>query len=180
MGGGPSSEQKQAAASQANLTDKAGQAFLNTQRFQQGQQEKVNPFYTSRMQNGLPFFNSLLDSQSGLTAQAFAPIRAEAARRMGSQQGLPSGFRDQMMSDLNEEQARAFSSNIQGALAANEQAKQAGASGLLGQAQIANPQGYLSAAMGGNQSIMGAPLQRPGMAGVLGGLAGGLASAIPF
>lgn len=180
MGGGPSSEQKQAASSQANLTNQAGQAAQQAQQFTQAQQQKVNPFYTSRMQNGLPYMNAMTDSAGGTTAQAFAPARAQLMQRLGSQQGLPSGFRDQAMTDFNEGQSQAFDQNLQGALGGNEQAKQAGASGLLGQAQIANPQGFYGTAMGGNQSIMQAPLQRPGLQGVLGGVAGGLASAVPF
>lgn len=179
-GGGPSPEQKQAASSQANLTNQLSGIAGRSQDFLEAQQNKVNPFYTSRMQNGLPYMNALTDSAGGTTAQAFAPGRAALMRSLGSQQGLPSGFREQALSDFNEGQGQAFDQNIIGALGANEQAKQAGASGLLGQAQIANPQGYFGQALGGNQSIMGAPLQRPGMTGVLGGLAGGLASAVPF
>lgn len=180
MGGGPSSEQKAAAASQTNLTNQLAGVANRSQNFLEAQQNKVNPFYTSRMQNGLPYFNALTDAAGGTTAQAFQPARAQLMRSLGSQQGLPSGFREGAMNDFNENQAQAFDQNLIGALGANEQAKQAGASGLLGQAQLANPQGYFGAALGGNQSIMNAPLQRPGMAGVLGGLAGGLASAIPF
>lgn len=157
-----------------------GAAANRAQQFTEDQQAKVNPFYTSRMQNGLPYMNALTDSAGGTTARAFAPARAQLMRSLGSQQGLPSGFREGAISDFNEGQGQAFDQQLQGALGANEQAKQAGASGLLGQAQISNPTGYFSGAMGGNQSIMNAPLQRPGMAGVLGGLAGGLASAIPF
>lgn len=180
MGGGPSSEQKAAAQSQANLTNQLAGVANRQQDFFEKQQSAVNPFYMSRMKNGLPYMDALTDSAGGVTARAFAPARADLMRRLGSQQGLPSGFREGAISDLNEAQAQAFDQQLQSALGANEQAKQAGASGLLGQAQIANPQGYYGQALGGNQSIMGAPLQRPGMAGVLGGLAGGLASAIPF
>lgn len=180
IGGGPSVEQKQAAASQANLTNQLSGIAGRSQDFLEKQQNMVNPFYQSRMQNGLPYMNALTDAQGGVTARAFAPQQAELMRRLGSQQGLPSGFRDQAISDLNEAQGQAFSQNLINALGANEQAKQAGASGLLGQAQLANPQGYFGQALSGNQSIMGAPLQRPGLSGVLGGLAGGLASAIPF
>ena len=132
------------------------------------------------MTNGDPNFAYNMDSAGGRTAQAFAPARAALMRSIGSQQGLPSGFREGMINDFNENQGQAFDQNIAGNLAANEQAKQAGAAGLMGQAQAANPLGYYGGAQGGNQSIMQAPLQRPGMAGVLGGLAGGLASAIPF
>lgn len=173
MGGGPSAEQKQAAASQANLSNQLGATAAKQQQFFEGQQNKVNPFFTQRMNQGLPYYNALTDAQSGLTAQAFAPARANLYRQLGAQQGLPSGFRQQAFTDLDTQQARAFDSQLLGALGAQEQAKQAGAAGLMGQAQIANPMGYYGGAMQGNQSIMQAPLQRPGIAGVLGGLAGG-------
>lgn len=180
MGGGPSTEQKQAAAASANLANTQAGIGSEAVKFQREQQDKVNPFYTSRMQNGLPYANALTDAQGGLTAQAYAPARAALMRSMGYQQGLPSGFREQAISDFNENQAQAFDQNLVAAIGANEQAKQAGASGLLGQAQLANPQSFFQGAGQGYGSIMNAPLQRPGMAGVLGGLAGGLASAIPF
>jgi hypothetical protein len=180
MGGGPTAAQNNAANAQANLANEQGQAATQALGFVQNQQNKVNPFYTSRMQNGLPYMNALTDSAGGTTAQAFAPARAQLMQRLGSQQGLPSGFRDQAMSDFNEGQGQAFDQNLMGALGANEQAKQAGASGLLGQAQLANPQSFFQGASGANQSIMGAPLQKPGLQGLLGGVAGGLASAIPF
>jgi hypothetical protein len=180
MGGGPSSEQKAAAASQANLTNQLGRTAGRQEQFLEKQQNAVNPFYTSRMQSGLPYFNALMDQQGGTTAQAFAPARANLLRSMGPSNGLPNGFRQQSLTDLDAQQARAFDQNIIGALGAQEQAKQAGASGLLGQAQIANPTGYFSGALQGNQSIMQAPLQRPGIGGILGGIAGGATAALGF
>lgn len=180
MGGGPSQAQNNAAQAQANLSNQEGQAAQQQLAFMQSQQNKVNPFYTSRMNNGLPYMNQLTDAQSGLTARAFAPARQQLLQQLGTQQGLPSGFRTQALTDLNSQQAQAFDQQLLGALSANEQAKQAGAAGLIGQSQIANPQGFFSGAMQGNQSIMQAPLQKPGLGGLLGGVAGGLASAIPF
>lgn len=181
MGGGPSPEQKAAAASQANLTSQQGAIAGRQQQFFENQQNKVNPFYTQRMNQGLPYYDNLVDSQSGTNAQAFAPARANLLRSLGPNNGLPSGFRQQSMTDLDSQQARSFDSGLVGAMGAQEQAKQAGASGLLGQAQIANPSGYFSGAMQGNTSILNANgLQRPGIAGVLGGLAGGAASSMAF
>lgn len=180
MGGGPSPEQRQAASSQANLTNQLAGVANRQQDFFEKQQNAVNPFYMQRMKQGDPNFNYNMDSAGGRTAAAFAPARSQLLRSIGSQQGLPSGFREGALNDFNENQANVFDQNVAETLAANERAKQAGASGLLGQAQIANPQGYYGQAMSGNQSILQAPLQRPGMAGVLGGVAGGLASAIPF
>lgn len=133
------------------------------------------------MQNGLPYYANLTDAASGNTARAFAPARQQLEQQLGQQRNmLPSGFAMQARSDLAAQQARAFDANLQGAQGANEAAKQAGASGMLGQAQIANPYGYAQTATQGNASIMNAPLASPGLGGLLGGMASGLASAIPF
>jgi len=180
IGGGPSKEQKNAAQSQANLTNELSQVANRQQDFFEKQQNSVNPFYQQRMKSGLPYYNLLTDAQSGLTAQAFAPARQQLLRQMGTSNGLPSGFRTQALSDFNANQARAFDQNLLGAVQAQEQAKQAGAAGLLGQAQIANPTGYFQGALGGNSSIMNAPLQRPGIGGILGGAAGGALGAVGF
>lgn len=181
MGGGPTKLQNQAAQSQADLNKQLGDAFGRQEQFSEAQQNKVNPFYTSRMQGGLPYMANLTDAISGNTAQAFAPAKAQLERSLGQNaNALPSGFATGARSDLAAQQGRAFDQQLQGAQGANEAAKQAGAAGLLGQAQISNPQSYGSLATSGNQSIMQAPLAKPGLGGLLGGLAGGLASAIPF
>lgn len=181
MGGGPSQQQQDAAASQAALNAQLGQAFSQNEAFKEKQQATVNPFYTSMMQNGLPYMSALTDAQSGLNAQAFQPAKAQLERQLGQNaNALPSGFAMQARSDLAANQARAYDAQLQGALGQNFAAKQAGAAGLLGQAQIANPNAYAQTATQGNQSIMNAPLASPGLGGLLGGLAGGLASAIPF
>lgn len=181
MGGGPSQQQQDAAASQARLNDQLGQAFGRQEQFSEAQQNKVNPFYTQTMQNGLPYMANLTDAQSGNTARAFAPARAQLEQQLGQQQNaLPSGFAQQARTDLASNQARAFDQQLQGAQGANFQAKQQGAAGLLGQAQIANPTAYSGQATQGNMGIMNAPLAKPGLGGLLGGIAGGLSSALPF
>lgn len=180
MGGGPSAAQNAAAQSQANLTNQLSDTANRQEQFFEKQQNMVNPFFLSRMQNGLPYFNQLTDASSGLTARAFQPARQQLLQQLGTQQGLPSGFRTQALTDLNSQQAQAFDQQLLQGLNMNEAAKAGGAAGLMGQAQMANPTGYYGAALGGNQSIMNAPLQRPGLGGLLGGVAGGLASAIPF
>lgn len=181
MGGGPSSAQNNAANSQAALNTELGKDFGQEFQFQQAQQNKANPFYTSLMNQGLPYFNALTDATSGTTAQAFQPAKAQLEQQLGQQaNALPSGYANQARTDLSAQQARAQDSSLQSALGQNFGARQAGAAGLLGQAQIANPQSYASIATQGNQAIMNAPLASPGLGGLLGGLAGGLASAIPF
>lgn len=181
MGGGPSQAQQNAAQSQANLNNQLGQDFGQEFQFQQAQQNKANPFYTQLMNQGLPYKSELMDAQSGLNAQAFQPAKAQLERSLGQNpNSLPSGFATQARTDLASNQARSFDQGMQGALGQNFGAQQAGAAGLLGQAQIANPQSYAGIATQGNQSIMNAPLASPGLAGLLGGIGGGLASAIPF
>ena len=181
MGGGPSQQQQDAAASQAALNSQLGSAFSQNEAFKEKQQNAVNPFYQSMMQNGLPYFNALTDATSGTTARAFEPAKAQLERTLGqSANALPSGFAMGARSDLAANQARAYDQQLQGALGSNFAAKQAGASGMLGQAQIANPLGYAGAATQGNNAIMQAPLASPGLGGLLGGLGGGLASAIAF
>ena len=181
MGGGPSQQQKNAAQSQANLTNQLSSVFGQQQAFQQAQQNKVNPFYSQLMSQGNPYFANQADALGGNVAQAFQPAKAQLEQQLGqSANMLPSGFAQQARTDLAANQARAFSQGLQGAQQQNLATRQAGAAGRLGQAQIANPTAYSGQALQGNQSILQAPLASPGLGGLLGGLAGGLASAIPF
>lgn len=181
MGGGPSQQQINAANAQTNLDTTLGNAFSQEQAFKTAQQNKVNPFYTQLMNEGNPYFANQRDAMSGNTATAFAPARAQLERSLGqNSNSLPSGFATGARTDLASNQARAFDQQLQGAQQQNLATRQAGAAGLLGQAQIANPTAYSGQALQGNQSIMNAPLASPGLGGLLGGLAGGLASAIPF
>lgn len=141
----------------------------------QDQQNKVNPFYTDTMNKGLPYMSNLTDAAGGNTARAFAPARAQLEQQLGHMQNnLPSGFATQARTDLASNQARAFDDQLQQAQGANFQAKQQGASGLLGQAQIANPTAYSGQATQGNYALMNAPLAKPGLGGLLGGIGGSL------
>jgi hypothetical protein len=181
MGGGPSAQQQQAAASQTALNQQLGSAFGRQEQFSEAQQNKVNPFYTQMLQNGNPYFSAMTDQAAGTNAQAFAPARAQLEQQLGQNpNSLPSGFATQQRSDLAANQARSYDQTLGANLNNQFAAKQAGAAGLIGQAQVANPNAYASNATQGNNSVMNAPLAKPGMAGILGGLAGGLASAIPF
>jgi hypothetical protein len=170
-GSGPSAAQNAAAASQARLTDQTAAAANRAQDFVEAQQAKVSPFYTSRMNFGDPNTPTLTDYASGTNAQAYAPARANIIRSLGSS-SLPSGSRQGILANFEDARARGFDSNLSSILGANERAKEAGASGLLGQAQIANPGQYYGLAMGGNSSIMNANLRKPGMAGTIGSLIG--------
>jgi|ERR1700757_2883881 len=181
MGGGPTAAQNAAAQSQADMTKQLSDVFGKQQAFSQAQQEKINPFETQLLQQGNPYYANQVDALSGNVAQAFQPARAQLERTLGQNpNALPSGFATGARTDLASNQARAFDQSLQGAQQGNLATRQAGASGLLGQMQAANPLGYAGAALQGNQSIMQAPLASPGLGGLLGGLAGGLASSIPF
>lgn len=181
MGGGPSQQQKDAATAQTNLDTQLGKDFGTQFAFQQAQQEKANPFYTSLMNNGLPYYSNLMDQASGTNAQAFAPARAQLEKTIRQNaNALPSGFATGARTDLAADQARSFDSSLVNNMGANLQARQQGAAGLLGQAQIANPTAYSGQAISGNQSVMNAPLASPGLGGLLGGIGGGLASALAF
>lgn len=181
MGGGPSKLQEQSAQSQFDLNKQLGDVFGRQEQFSEAQQNKANPFYTQMLNQGLPYMANLTDAIGGNTAQAFAPAKAQLERTLGqSANALPSGFATGARSDLASQQGRAFDQQLQGVQGANLQAKQQGAAGLLGQAQIANPTAYSGQATAGNQAVMNAPLAKPGLGGLLGGIAGGLASAVPF
>lgn len=181
IGGGPSQQQKDAATAQTNLDNQLSNVFGQQFQFQQAQQNKANPFYTSLLQSGNPYFANQTDAMSGNTAQAFAPAKAQLERSLGQNaNSLPSGFATGARTDLASNQARAFDQTLNGVQQGNLATRQQGAAGLLGQASLANPSAYSGQALQGNSSIMNAPLASPGLGGLLGGLAGGLASAIPF
>jgi len=178
-GGGPSQQQKDAAASQANLTNQTAQTSRDMLGIYKNQYAKIDPFATNRMQNGLPYYKSLTDFASGTNAKAFAPAYAALNRRLSSTGPMPSGFGMQARSDLDAARARDFDSRLQDNLALNETAKDNAAAMLTGQQGMANPLGWTGATMQGNQSIMQAPLASPGLGGLIGGIAGGALSAIP-
>ena len=173
MGGGPTQAQTNAANAQANLSNEEGAAAQDQLNFVQSQEGKIDPYATSRLNNGLPFFNALTDYTGGLTGQSYAPAKAALARNFSTMSALPSGAKLQATNDLNAQEARGFDSGIAQNLFANEQAKSNAASLLTGQEQVASPASYFGGAMQGNQSIMQAPLQSPGLAGLFGGLAQG-------
>lgn len=179
-GGGPSQQQKDAAASQAKLADTETAQAGKSSAIQDAIYGQIAPMATARMQNGLPYAGQLLDYAGGNTARAYAPARAALARQLGSTGGLPSGFKTAAMADLNENAAQNFDANIKGAQDQNDQAKIQGAQILTGQQSTYNPLGYYQAAGTSNNSIMQAPLQSPGWQGVIGGIAGGVAQANPI
>ena len=171
-GGGPSPEQKNAAASQARLTDQIGRTAQQNEDYTEAQRNKTTPFYTDLMTNGPSYFPAAMDYSSGINARAYAPAKAALVKRLGTSNGLPSGYRDQALTDFDEARAQGYDGSLMSLLADRQAAQERGAAGIMGEAQQANPLGYYSAAEGGNTSIMQAPLQRPGFAGTLGALIG--------
>ena len=161
MGGGPSPLQEQAAASQNALTTQMAASGRARDAFQL-------PYLQSRVQGGLPFKNQFTDYGGGAVAQSFAPQKAALNRRLDAYGGsLPSGFREQALSDMGVKQAHAFDNNLIQGLMMDEEAK-ARAAGL------ANPLGFFGGAQQGNASIMNMPVQPSPWGSILGGALGGL------
>lgn len=176
LGGGPSAQQNAAATSQANLTNQMATTAAQAENYQEAQRNKTTPFYTSMQTNGPGYYNAEMDAGSGINARAYAPARANLVKTLGSSNGLPSGYKQQAMTDFDENQAQGYDGGILGALQDKQATQERGAAGLMGEAQQANPLGYYQGAMQGNSSIMNAPLRKPGLAGTIGGLVGGLGS----
>lgn len=177
-GSGPSEEQKTAAASQAALNAYLISSGTANQTRVNKNYDLIEPYASERLKSGLPFFGALTDYGKGTTGRAFQPARAALERRLSSFGSLPSGFAEQSRRDLDTAQAHAFDDSMRSNLLMNEQAKQDATRILTGQAQVLNPLGYFGTATSGNNSIMQAPLQKPGFAGVLGGLTGGALGAL--
>jgi hypothetical protein len=171
-GGGPSQEQKQAASAQRNLSDQEAASGALRDTREQDQYNTVKPFLYSRLMSGDPYTGLRLDQAGGLNARSYQPAFAGLNRNLSSfGSALPSGFATQARTDLASQQARDYDSQLQGALGQDEQARLNAVAGITGQQQIANPAAFYGLANQGNNSIMQAPLQSPGLAGVLGGVA---------
>lgn len=168
-GGGPDATQKQAEQNQAKYTQQEAEAAARAEKFKEDQQARANPFYGNLMDNGPEYTPALLDYEGGVNARAFAPEKANLMRTLGTETWLPSGYRDQAITDFNEKRASGYDAGLTGILADRQSAKERGAAGLLGQAQLADPTALYSGATQGNQTIFGAP-RKPGWAGTLGSL----------
>jgi hypothetical protein len=185
FGGGPSQQQKDAAAAQANLANTQAQTAKTNNAEQQQMYNDIRPLGTSMMQNGLPFLNALTDYNNGTTAMAALPARASLLRSIGGNNSAqPNGFKAGAISDFDERLSRDFDSNISNALMANQNAKLQGANILAGQQGVLNPLGWSSASSGSNNSIMNAPLATPSpfgsIMGAVGSVGQGMATAGKF
>jgi hypothetical protein len=177
---GETEQERQARASQLATANTLNGIAQSNNAQQQEIFKTIKPFGTSRMSNGLPFFNALTDYAAGTNAQAAAPARARLLRSLGSQSGLPSGFREGALSDFENQRAHGFDQALTGNLFANEQAKQQGAQILSGQAGQLNPLGFYQATQQGYNPQQYRGPATPGMGGAILGAAGGALSAIPF
>jgi hypothetical protein len=180
MGGGPSKEQKRQHRHRRNSVRKSRQSQRRTVLARSTSMKAIKPYAMSRLNNGLPFYNNLTDYTSGVASKAYAPVRAATLRRLTSMGDLPSGFREASLRDIDLAKAGNYDSGLVNNMLMNEQAKSEAARLLTNQQQIANPLGYYQAAGNANQSIMQAPLQSPGLSGLLGGVAGAAINKIPF
>lgn len=181
MGGGPSPAQNAAAASSANLSNQEGAAMQTGENRATAAYNQINPYATSRLNNGLPFYAGMQDYAGGPSATAYAPAKAAVMRRYGSMgSAAPSGSEQQNLTNVDASRANAFDSSLVNNQMLNETAKNNAAAMITGQQQLANPLGWAGAQSGTNSSIMNAPLATQGLSGLYGGLAGGAMSAIPF
>jgi hypothetical protein len=181
MGGGPSQQQKDAATAQTE--NSARQSAIEEKQLadQEGYMNQIKPFATDRLNNGLPFYSNLTDYSNGVTSKAYAPVRAAALRSTASFGGaLPSGYKSGVLRSIDLQKARDFDSGLVNSQMLNEQSKQDAARVLTGQAQLLTPATYGQNATQGYSSVMNAPLQTPGIGGLLGGIAGGVINRIPF
>jgi hypothetical protein len=180
MGGGPSSEQKQAAKDQSALSKESIQLGREKSARENDQYAQIKPFAFSRLNFGNPYTPLFLDAQGGTIARAFEPIRAGVNQRFSQYDNLPSGSKEAALADVDAQQARAYDEALKGVLLNDENTKAEAARLITGQQQIANPIPYFQTASSANNSIMQAPLQSPGMAGMIGGLASSVIGKIPF
>jgi hypothetical protein len=180
-GGGPSSTQ-QAAQQQTlqNAQQEGALAQQNAGKFNTATGQ-IAPFYANEQTNGLPFYGNLTDFTSGTNAQAYNPAKANYLRMVSGMGGLFSGSKAAGLNDINEQQAHAFDQSLTGNMFSQQQAKQQGAAGTAGVAQLTNPAAFYGGSTGAGSSAS-QPLQpqyNPYL-GILGGAVQGASSAIPF
>ena len=159
--GGPSSQQTQAANQQLQLEQEMAGIYAPAAQAESGLvnnlntafttgQSQTEPFYSSLLENGLPYFGQQSDYSSSGIGQQEAQAQAQLKQRMaGSGSNLPNGYEDQLSNDLSTNYGEAFDQNMLSLLNQNQAAKMAGAQGL-------NPIGYASTAAGANSGLLNA------------------------
>ena len=179
--GGPSGQQRQARDLELqNAQQQNQQAQTNAGRYN-AIYGNTQPFYSNLQANGLPFYNNLIDYNRGTVARSFAPAEADLNRRLMSAGALPSGFATGARSDLAAAKAKAFDDSLTNIMFQNQQAKERGAAGQVGLAQVYNPLPFY-----GGSSSSAAPVMQPLQAqpnpawGVVGGVVNAASKAIPW
>lgn len=173
-GGGPSREQKDAAAAQADnsrFQTQVAKEMVDVDRRYRGM---IEPYATERLNNGLPYARDLLDFNGSTNSQAYLPARARLMKVLASSGDMPSGAKIGAITDFESARARDFDNSIANILALNETAKNNAAALLTGQQQQANPLGWSGAASQSNSSIMQAPLESQGFLAPVMGAAGSI------
>lgn len=164
MCGGPSQAQKNALNSQSALSNELAGIARQRESFQQ-------PYLRQRVSSGLPFLPQLLDYKGGTLARQLGPQRAQLINRLdASGNELPSGFKEQALTDFGAKSGRAFDDSVIQALMMDEETR-ARAAGLT------NPLGYFSGAQQGYGSIMNMPQQQSPLGSIVGGAVSGLLGA---
>jgi hypothetical protein len=176
-GGGPSKQQNQAADRQGQLSEEEAALARTEQASRDKLRGIATPFYGDLMKNGPDYTNAALDYAGGTNARAYAPAKAALLQRLGQSTGLPSGYRDQALTDFEENRASGYDSNLTSILADRQAAKERGAAGVTNLISGYNPSAYYGGAEGANQSILNANLRKPGVGGIIGGVLGGASSA---
>lgn len=136
---------------------------------------QTNPFWSSRLSGGLPFFNQLTDYSSGTLAKSFAPQFAALNRRLsGFGDTLPSGFKEQQLTNLGAQEGEMFDENMVRNLSANEQSKLQAAASL-------NPFQPAQIGSGAAGSVLSAPaVNSGGFGNFLGGAVSGLLNNVSY
>lgn len=176
-GGGPPKSQTDAANRQGALSEEEAALARTEQASRDKLRGIATPFYGDLMKNGPDYTNAALDYAGGTNARAYAPAKAALLQRIGSSTGLPSGYRDQALTDFEENRAQGYDAGLTGIYADRQAAKERGAAGITNLISGYNPSAYYGGAEGANQSILNANLRKPGVGGILGGVLGGGASA---
>lgn len=172
-GGGPSKQQTQAADRQGQLSEEEAALARQEQASRDKLRGIATPFYGDLMSNGPEYTNSLLDYAGGTNARAYAPAKADLVRRLGASNGLPSGYRDQALTDFEENRAQGYDNSLASIYADRQAAKERGAAGITNLISGYNPSAYYGGAEGANQSILNANLRKPGVGGIISGAIGG-------
>jgi hypothetical protein len=86
-------EQRAAAASQANVNNQLVSQGNDNQRRVNENMDLIKPYATSRLNGGLPFFNALTDYNSGTISRSFQPARMTLEKRLSGYGSLTFGIR---------------------------------------------------------------------------------------